>query len=95
MLNHRLQVTPPMTAPRRSGRVVVGKIEGQQIVLADAAGAEVVIMKASLPTACRREGAVFDLKIDSTGRPLWATASVNQAEEERRRIDAAAPRVEL
>ena len=63
---------------------VVDRIEGDVAVLVGDDDTNLDIPRRQLP-ATAREGSVFRITYDNSGRPDWATAEMDEVEERKRR----------
>ena len=68
-------------------RAAVDRREGQTLVIVDDAGTKHDVPIAELPKTCRSEGAVLDVPYKE-GKPQWAKARRNHAEEQGRLREA-------
>jgi hypothetical protein len=62
----------------------VDRREAGVIVLVDDSGTSAQVEVMRLPPACRPEGAVLRVPLDSSSQPIWENASRDMVEEERR-----------
>ena len=75
----------------KSAYYVVDRIEGKVAVVERPDGSMVDVPKASLPAACRSEGAVFTAPTDGA-TTIWKDAKRDR-DEERRRVTALTKRM--
>lgn len=69
-----------MTSQRKV-RFVVDRTQSGMVTVQDESGSILEVRAAELPKGCRVEGAVLDVPVDDSGKPLWQMATRNREEE--------------
>lgn len=74
----------------RSRTITVDRLEGSVAVVVMDDGRQIDVPRRRLPKEGRREGAVMQVELNEKREPIWSTARVDRAEEQRRLEEARA-----